>query len=68
MSTRYKPSDMCHRAENVSPYLRRPLGTYAQFLHEQSGRTRKAGQPGAAEGKSARNHPRKDADDVARAS
>lgn len=56
----------CHVQEDdkVSPYLRRPIRTYEQFLREQAEQSRGAGRIESALEPSARNHHRRGIDGV----
>jgi len=41
---------MCPRDDDVSPYLRRPLRTYAEFLRDEAERARQVNESGSPTG------------------
>jgi len=55
---------MCTSNDNVSPYLRRPIRTYEEFLRDRGERATEANRIGSSAGTPTRSLPRRDADHV----
>ena len=55
---------MCTNDSYVSPYLRRPLRTYEQFMREQAEQARETIRGDSANGNATRDPVRKGGDDV----